>query len=63
MQEGGRLRFCVKLVSLGYESEFRVLDAAQYGVPQRRRRMILLASRAARLSDMIAQTVRRVGSI
>jgi DNA (cytosine-5)-methyltransferase 1 len=37
--------FCAKLARLGYESEFRVLDAAQYGVPQRRRRMILLASR------------------
>jgi len=39
------VRFCAKLARLGYESEFRVLDAAQYGVPQRRRRMILLASR------------------
>ena len=39
------VRFCAKLARLGYESEFRVLDAALYGVPQRRRRMILLASR------------------
>lgn len=39
------VKFCAKLARLGYESEFTVLDAAQYGVPQRRRRMILLASR------------------
>jgi DNA (cytosine-5)-methyltransferase 1 len=39
------VRFCAKLARLGYESEFRVLDAAHYGVPQRRRRMILLATR------------------
>ena len=39
------VRFCAKLARMGYESEFTVLDAAEYGVPQRRRRMILLASR------------------
>ena len=39
------VRFCAQLARLGYASEYRVLDAAQYGVPQRRRRMILLASR------------------
>src|SRR5580704_3023089 len=41
--------FCAELARLGYQSEVRILDAAQYGVPQRRRRMILLASRATRL--------------
>jgi DNA (cytosine-5)-methyltransferase 1 len=40
-------RFCAMLARMGYESEFRVLDAARFGVPQRRRRMILLASRIA----------------
>jgi DNA (cytosine-5)-methyltransferase 1 len=44
------VRFCAMLARLGYESEFRVLDAAQYGVPQRRRRMILLASRMKSVS-------------
>lgn len=38
-------RFWKVLVRMGYELEFRVLDAADYGVPQRRRRLILLASR------------------
>lgn len=37
--------FWDELRRLGYEGEHRVLDAAQYGVPQRRRRMILLAGR------------------
>lgn len=32
------------LKKLGYQSEVAVLNAADYGVPQRRRRMILLAS-------------------
>lgn len=39
------VEFCGKLASIGYQSEFRVFDAANYGVPQRRRRMILVASR------------------
>jgi DNA (cytosine-5)-methyltransferase 1 len=39
------VKFLIALARLGYQSEVRVLDAAQYGVPQRRRRMILLASR------------------
>jgi DNA (cytosine-5)-methyltransferase 1 len=43
------VRFCAALARLGYQSEVRILDAAQYGVPQRRRRMILLASRATTL--------------
>jgi DNA (cytosine-5)-methyltransferase 1 len=39
------VNFCSKLASLGYQCEYRVLNVANYGVPQRRRRMILLASR------------------
>lgn len=36
--------FCRELRRLGYACQYRILDAADYGVPQRRRRMILLAS-------------------
>ena len=35
------------LRKMGYKFEIRVLNAADYGVPQRRRRMILLASRVS----------------
>jgi DNA (cytosine-5)-methyltransferase 1 len=41
--------FCRALRALGYTLEHRVLDAADYGVPQRRRRLILLASRFGRV--------------
>lgn len=37
------------LRALGYQVRHRVLNAAEYGVPQRRRRMILLASRFGRV--------------
>jgi DNA (cytosine-5)-methyltransferase 1 len=37
-------KFCRVLSKLGYAWDYDVLDAADYGVPQRRRRMILLAS-------------------
>lgn len=37
-------KFCKVLSKLGYDWDYDVLDAADYGVPQRRRRMILLAS-------------------
>lgn len=39
------LSFCEELSALGYDYKYKVLNAADYGVPQRRRRMILLAGR------------------
>jgi DNA (cytosine-5)-methyltransferase 1 len=38
-------RFSKRLKELGYVGEPRILDAAGFGVPQRRRRMILMAAR------------------
>jgi len=35
--------FCGKLGEMGYIGEWRILNAADYGVPQRRRRLIYLA--------------------
>lgn len=37
--------FCKQLKQLGYVIQFAIKDAANYGVPQRRRRLILLAGR------------------
>jgi len=37
--------FCAGLRKLGYRIAFEIKDASRYGVPQRRRRLILLASR------------------
>lgn len=46
LQHDGRFsRFCAELRTLGYRLNHRVLDASDYGVPQRRRRLILLAGR------------------
>jgi DNA (cytosine-5)-methyltransferase 1 len=39
------VRFTNTLVRLGYEVRCEVIDTSDFGVPQRRRRMILLASR------------------
>lgn len=50
-------RFRKRLESLGYKSEYRILDAAEYGVPQRRRRLVLLAS--LRNEIKFARTARR----
>ena len=35
--------FCSRMQELGYLGAYRILDAADYGVPQRRRRLIYLA--------------------
>jgi DNA (cytosine-5)-methyltransferase 1 len=38
-------RFCSRLEELGYVGDYRVLNAAHYGVPQRRSRLIYLAGK------------------
>jgi DNA (cytosine-5)-methyltransferase 1 len=40
---------CRKLKELGYEINHDVLDAADYGVPQRRKRLILLAGKGQKI--------------
>lgn len=43
--EGPFVRFTAMLTSLGYETDYAVKDAKDYGVPQSRRRLVLIASR------------------
>lgn len=50
-----------ELKRLGYWSEFRILDSAKYGVPQRRRRMLLLASRVSPVA--FARSSRKVCTV
>jgi len=42
-------KFCRKLKELGYVINHAILDAADYGVPQRRKRLILLAGRSKKI--------------
>jgi DNA (cytosine-5)-methyltransferase 1 len=39
------MRLLGRLRALGYEPEYEVLDAADYGVPQRRRRLVICATK------------------
>lgn len=43
-------KFCSELSALGYDYEFRTFNAADFGVPQRRKRLILLASRVGKIN-------------
>jgi DNA (cytosine-5)-methyltransferase 1 len=49
-------RFCKRLEDLGYVCKFKVLNAAEFGVPQRRKRLVLLAGRGKEIA--FARTAR-----
>lgn len=44
-------RFLKELKRSGYDCQYDVLDAADYGVPQRRKRLVLVALRGTRVPD------------
>lgn len=52
-------RLCDDLCALGYDCDRRVLDAADFAVAQRRRRMILLAGRSQRMGFPTPEANRR----
>jgi DNA (cytosine-5)-methyltransferase 1 len=68
--DGRFTRIRNQLSKLGYEVIFHVLDAADYGVPQRRRRLIMLASRIhsptiaekARARKTVRRALKNVGA-
>lgn len=53
--------FCDTLKKLGYEGEYRILNAADYCVPQRRRRLIYLAGRGFKIP--FGRTVRKMRTV
>lgn len=53
--------FCDTLKKLGYEGEHRILNAADYCVPQRRRRLIYLAGRGFKIP--FGRTVRKMRTV
>jgi DNA (cytosine-5)-methyltransferase 1 len=60
----GRIKIVkAELRKLGYKSKVEVLNAADFGVPQRRRRMIMLCSREGRLSIPKAEYPLRVSTV
>ncbi|HKT31492.1 MAG TPA: DNA cytosine methyltransferase [Gammaproteobacteria bacterium] len=69
LAKGKRIKkFACSLESMGYHVEYRILDVANFGVPQRRKRTVLLAGRAAAIPwpfpEEIVNTVKTaIGSL
>jgi DNA (cytosine-5)-methyltransferase 1 len=55
-------RFVKTLKKIGYHVSYCVVDASEYGVPQRRRRLVLLASRLGPIS-LLPPTRRRPATV
>jgi DNA (cytosine-5)-methyltransferase 1 len=57
--DGRMLSFREELQKLGYQGEPQILNAADYGVPQRRRRMVYVGSRLGYIAPSILPTKRK----
>ena len=44
--------FLRRLIAAGYATDWRIVDLQEYGVPQRRRRLVLLASNTGKTPDL-----------
>ena len=49
-KQGVFRRFKNSIKKDGYEIEYRIVDCAEYGIPQKRRRLVLLASKIGKIS-------------
>ncbi|MBF0319897.1 MAG: DNA cytosine methyltransferase [Nitrospirae bacterium] len=50
--------FTAQMAKIGYQGQYRILDTADYGVPQRRRRLIYMAGRGFRIDFAFPDTKR-----
>ena len=53
--------FCTRMEKLGYLGDYRILNAEEYGVPQRRRRLVYLAGRMMEIP--FAKRVRKMKTV
>ncbi|HUF08388.1 MAG TPA: DNA cytosine methyltransferase [Rhodothermales bacterium] len=51
--------FCTKLSRIGYQIDWAVVDVAAFGVPQRRKRLILIAARNRKITLLQGNATRR----
>lgn len=50
--------FCTRLNTLKYKYDFQIIDCAKYGIPQKRHRLVLLASKFAPIQLVLSNSKR-----
>lgn len=56
-------QFCAKMKKLGYHGNWKIVDAADYGVPQRRKRLIYMAAKRKAVRFRRSHTPVRVKTV